>query len=83
MPKDDNGNDYLIGCEDTHGNPFRYCSCGWMEEAKSVELTDSQKLEFLYQVAVKADKLMQEIGPQVGPILESASKNPMLKMFMR
>lgn len=22
------------GCEVTHGNPFRYCACGWMEEAK-------------------------------------------------
>lgn len=21
-----------LGCESTHGNPFRYCSCGWMEE---------------------------------------------------
>jgi hypothetical protein len=23
-----------LGCEETHGNPFRYCSCGWMEEQK-------------------------------------------------
>lgn len=22
------------GCESTHGNPFRYCPCGWMEESK-------------------------------------------------
>lgn len=22
------------GCEETHGSPFRYCVCGWMEETK-------------------------------------------------
>jgi hypothetical protein len=46
-------------------------------------MTDSEKIEYLYQVAVRADKLLTELAPQVGPILESVSKNPMLKMFMR
>ena len=78
-----------------HDNgPFRYCACGWMEgtETESLEAhvaedthggpTDSEKLEFLYQVALKADKLMQEIGPQLIPMLEGIQKNPMLKMFL-
>jgi hypothetical protein len=47
------------------------------------ELTDSEKLQYLYQVAVRADKLLTELAPQVGPLLESVAKNPMLKMFMR
>jgi hypothetical protein len=46
-------------------------------------ISDSEKLEFLYQTALKADALMKEIGPQIGPILEGVSKNPMLKMFLR
>jgi hypothetical protein len=72
-----------IGCEDTHGNPFRYCSCGWMEEPEVKVPTDSEKLEFLYQVALKADKLMKDVGPQLIPMLEGIQKNPMLKMFLK
>jgi hypothetical protein len=47
------------------------------------ELTDSEKIEYMYQVAVKLDAAVREVLPQVAPILESVSKNPMLKMFMR
>ena len=47
------------------------------------ELTDSEKINYLFEVAVKADKLMQEVAPQIVPLLESVSKNPMLKMFLR
>jgi hypothetical protein len=48
-----------------------------------MELTDSQKIDFLYQTALKADALMKDIEPQLGPLLEGVSKNPMLKMFLR
>jgi hypothetical protein len=24
-----------MDCKSTHGNPFRYCACGWMEKTKS------------------------------------------------
>ena len=44
---------------------------------------DTEKIEFLYQVALKADKLMQDVGPQLLPMLEGIAKNPMLKMFMK
>lgn len=44
---------------------------------------DAEKLEFLFQVALKADKLMQDVGPQLIPMLEGIQKNPMLKMFLR
>lgn len=52
-------------------------------EPEKVEFTDSEKLEFLFQVALKADKLMKEIGPQLIPMLEGIQKNPMLKMFLK
>lgn len=73
----------LCPISDTHGNPFRYCSCGWMETVEESGPTDAEKLDFLYQVALKADALMKDIGPQLGPLLEGVSKNPMLKMFLR
>jgi hypothetical protein len=67
------------------------CSkCDYCDYEHSLEIvgltdepTDSEKLEFLYQTAVKADKLMSEIGPQLVPMLEGIAKNPMLKMFMK
>lgn len=54
-----------------------------IELAEPAALTDSEKLDFLYAVAVKADKLLTEVGPQIVPILEGVSKNPMMKMFLR
>jgi hypothetical protein len=41
LPKGDSFHNYEVpteqewlgnGCESTHGNPFRYCVCGWIEE---------------------------------------------------
>lgn len=52
-------------------------------ELETTEPTDSEKLDFLYQVALKADKLMQDVGPQLIPMLEGIQKNPMLKMFLK
>jgi hypothetical protein len=28
---------YVESCESTHGNPFRYCGCGWIEEPDTSE----------------------------------------------
>ena len=63
--------------------PFRYCACGWTEEPATPVLTDAEKLDYVYNIAVKAEKLMEEIAPQIGPMLQSIQNNPMLKMFMR
>lgn len=52
-------------------------------QGEHVELTDSEKLEFLYSVALKVDKLVTELAPQIGPLLDGVAKNPMLKMFLR
>lgn len=62
------------------GSP--YCDCAIAIQTTD-ELTDSEKIEYVYQVAVKVDAAVREVLPQVGPILESVSKNPMLKMFLR
>ena len=48
-----------------------------------LSLTDAEKLDYVYNIAVKAEKLMEEIAPQIGPMLQSIQNNPMLKMFMR
>lgn len=76
---------------DTHDgeHDFRANTAGWIPpvnegiERQPPELTDSEKLEYIYQVAVKIDAAVREVLPQVGPFLESVSKNPMLKMFLR
>lgn len=46
-------------------------------------MTDSEKIEYVYQVALKVDAAVREVLPQVGPMLEGIQKNPMLKMFLR
>jgi len=61
------------------------CNC-FIKKPKFVDdssITDSEKLEFLYQVALKADKALSEIMPQVEPLLKGLQSNPMLRMFLK
>jgi hypothetical protein len=46
------------------------------------DVTDFEKLDFIYGVALEAKALIEEIKPQVAPLLASLEKNPMLKMFL-
>jgi hypothetical protein len=46
-------------------------------------MTDSEKLEYIYQIALKTDQTLKELAPQIAPMIEGISKNPMLKMFLR
>lgn len=79
--------EFKIGCEDTHGNPFRYCSCGWMEDAevkegKAVtEFTEADRV-MLQEIHAVIGQL-SELGPQVMPVIESLQKHPMLKMLFK
>jgi hypothetical protein len=58
------------------GMPCDTCSCDDNHEQR-------EKIDYLFDVAKKVEKLVDELGPQVGPILASVAGNPMLKMFMR
>jgi len=51
--------------------------------ALGIELTRDEKVDYIFSIAQRADGLIREVGPQVGPLLESLSSNPMLKMFLR
>lgn len=44
---------------------------------------DAEKLDFIYSVALEAKKLIDEVHPQIAPILAGLEKNPMLKMFLK
>ena len=51
-------------------------SCGCTEDHDKLD-----KIDHLHGVALKVEKLVDELGPQIAPILAGLSKNPMLKML--
>jgi hypothetical protein len=61
-----------------HGNPFKYCGCGWVD-AESVVLSQSEKIDYIFETI----KELKGLEKTVLPILESMEKNPMLKMFFK
>lgn len=77
--------EFKIGCEDTHGNPFRYCSCGWFEETepKPVPAVFTEADRVMIQEIHAVVKDLKDLGPQVMPVIESLQKHPMLKMLFK
>jgi hypothetical protein len=69
-------NEMLISEVSDDPNPFA-------EFDRHPEVTDSEKLDYIYSVALKVDAAVREVLPQVAPMLESIQKNPMLKMFLK
>lgn len=55
----------------------------WDRDENFTPMSQAEKVDYLFTVAVKADKLLTELAPQIGPLLEGITKNPMLKMFLR
>lgn len=67
----------LIGCEESHGNPFRYCSCGWMEAEKEVKLSLEEKVDYMFNQFLK----LEELHNQVTPMLANIEKSPIGKLL--
>lgn len=76
--------------EHHESGPFRYCQCGWMEAVTAVELTQAEKIDYLYVKAVTMESLLEQAAPllaQAGPMLESLApllgqaNSPMGRIF--
>lgn len=70
-----------------HGNPFRYCSCGWMEETDpdktlAERFTDLEStVAELVKATEKQNELLQTISDSVGPAIEGLKSSAIGKMF--
>jgi hypothetical protein len=61
-----------------HGNPFKYCGCGWTYDGGDV-MTQAEKIDYIFETI----KELKGLEKTVLPLLESMEKNPMLKMFFK
>jgi hypothetical protein len=78
----------VADCSDAefHGNPFRYCSCGWIEEAPvptggnvETEPTLEDKVNYIFGTMKLLEENVIPLLSQVGPLVEQAA--PLLASF--